>query len=82
MSNSSDSLAVIQRLQEQVMALIDIQYKMLQDAIYLGMSPDESHEYERRRRKITRLLNEISLVQQATQGKRGAAKESPGWLSP
>lgn len=47
-------------LKKEIDALLEIQKKALQAAIYLGMTPDEGNEIEARRKTITHLTNELA----------------------
>jgi hypothetical protein len=52
-------------LREEVMSLTEQQSEALKDAIYLGMTPAQAKAYDERRKRITRLMQDISVLQQA-----------------
>jgi hypothetical protein len=64
-SDPSDTLATIEQLRTEVVVLTNRQAKALKDAVYVGMTPDEAREYDERRKQITRLVNQISILEQA-----------------
>jgi hypothetical protein len=49
-----------EQLKKEIDALVEIQKKALQAAIYPGMTPDEANEIEARRRTITDLTNQLA----------------------
>jgi hypothetical protein len=64
-ADPTDTLAALERLREEVMSLTEQQSEALKDAIYLGMTPAQAKAYDERRKRITRLMQDISVLQQA-----------------
>ena len=65
MSHSSDTVALVHHIKQQIDALTEQQAEALKQATYIGMTPDEAEEYDGRRKKITALVEELSELTKA-----------------
>lgn len=61
----SDTVSAVHQLKQEIDKLTEEQHKALQLAIYVGMTPDEAKEYDERRQRITRLVQELADLEQA-----------------
>lgn len=62
MSDPSINAEAIQRLKQEMDALIEQHSKSLQEAIYAGMTTDEAKQHDRRREEISRLSAELEAL--------------------
>ena len=58
-----DSADEIVRVKQEIDRLTKEQSKLLKDAIYVGMTLDEARRFYERRHQITKLLEELALLQ-------------------
>jgi hypothetical protein len=65
MADPTDTLALFHSLKQQIDTLTEQQIDALQQATYLGMTPDEAKDYDERRRQITGLIRELEELQKA-----------------
>ena len=65
MQDPSSTVDAVHRLKQEIDRLTEQQAKALQAAIYLGMTPDQAKEYEQRRKEITELISQLSLLEKA-----------------
>ena len=65
MQDPSSTVDAVHRLKQEIDRLTEQQAKALQAAIYLGMTPDQAKEYDERRKQITELISQLSLLEKA-----------------
>ena len=75
----SDQEAEIRRLKKAIATLTEQQNEVRQKATYLGMTPDESEDYDSRRDKILKLAKRLARIEEAELSRRhGIGKEPLG----
>jgi hypothetical protein len=57
----SDTIAAVRRIKLEINRLTEEQAEALKTATYVGMIPDEAKEYDKRRSRITELIQELEL---------------------
>ena len=61
--NQSETVAAIHRLKQDIDSLSELQAEALTTATFVGMTPDEVTEYDKRGKKITELIRQLTLLQ-------------------
>jgi hypothetical protein len=61
----SSTLDAVHRIRKELDALAERQSKALQNAIYLGMTPDEDKQCDERRRRIAELVRQLDHLTKA-----------------
>jgi hypothetical protein len=61
--NQSETVAAIHRLKQDIDSLSEQQAEALKTATFVGMTPDELVEYDKRGEKITELIRQLTLLQ-------------------
>lgn len=64
-SDAPNVLNTVQQLKAEIERLSDEQSTALKTATFVGMTPDEAKEYDERRKKITRLMEELRILKSA-----------------
>jgi hypothetical protein len=64
-ADPTDTLSAIHRIKQEIDAMTAQQIDALKLATYLGMTPEEAQEYDERRKQITALVKELSLLEEA-----------------
>ena len=59
------TLDAVHQIKEELDALVEQQSKALQNAIYLGMTPDEDKQCDQRRKKMTQLMQQLYDLEKA-----------------
>ena len=60
-----DHLTTVHRLREEIDRLTAQQIEAMKTATFVGLSTDEAKEYEERRAKISALVEELRLLENA-----------------
>jgi len=60
-----DTLSEIDRVKHEIDKLNQLQTAALKLAVYGGMTPDEANEYDERRGKLTRLVQQLAKFTKA-----------------
>jgi hypothetical protein len=60
-----DPLTTVHRLREEIDRLTAQQIEAMKTATFVGLSTDEAKEYEERRAKISALVEELRLLENA-----------------
>ena len=61
----SSTLDAVHRIKQELDILTEQQSKALQNAIYLGMTPDEDKQCEERRQRIAGLVRQLYEMEKA-----------------
>ena len=61
----TETLTAVERIKEEIDRLTEEQSNFLRTATYVGMTPDEAKEYDKRRAGITSLVQELELLEKA-----------------
>ena len=61
----SDREKTVHRLKEEIGRLTKQQTEALQSATYLGMSPEEAKQYDARRARILKLVEQLHQLEEA-----------------
>jgi hypothetical protein len=64
-SELSNTVDAVQRLKEEIERLTEEQTEALKAASFGGMTAAEAKQYDERRKTITRLVQELSLLRQS-----------------
>lgn len=59
------SVAVVRRIKQEVDRLTLKQVKALADSVYIAMTHEQLHEYDRRRSRITTFIETLNLLERA-----------------
>ena len=65
MSDTPDTVSTVHKLKQQVDTLTEQQMEALKQATYLGMTSDEAKEYDQRRKRITKMVQELGDLEKA-----------------
>jgi uncharacterized protein YeaC (DUF1315 family) len=63
--NPSDTVSAVHQLKQEIDTLTEEQAQALRTAVYVGMTPEEAREYDERRQRITQMVQELALLEQA-----------------
>ena len=63
--NSINTVETIHRIKQEIDKLSEQQSEALKTATYVGMTAEEAREYDARRQQITKLVEELRLLQNA-----------------
>lgn len=63
--SSPDTVQTIHQLKQEIERLGQQQSEALKTATYVGMTPEEARQYDTRRQKITKLVEELKLLKDA-----------------
>ncbi len=61
----STTVQSVERLKKEIDRLTQEQAEVLRTATYIGMTPDESREYDKRRNHILTLIKELEGLEKA-----------------
>ena len=61
----SSMLDAVHRIKQELGVLVEQQSKALQNAIYLGMTPDEDKQCDERRKMIAQLIRQLYDLEKA-----------------
>jgi endo-1,4-beta-D-glucanase Y len=61
----SDTVSAVHQLKQEIDTLTEKQADALRMAVYVGMTPDEAQEYDERRQRITDLVQQLAVLEQA-----------------
>ena len=63
--NPSSTIDAVHRIKEELDTLVEQESKVLQNAIYLGMTPDEDKQCDERRKRIAQLTQQLYGLEKA-----------------
>ena len=63
--NTINTVETIHRIKQEIDKLSEQQSEALKTATYVGMTAEEAREYDARRQQITKLVEELRLLQNA-----------------
>lgn len=61
----SDTIAMVERLNQEIQELKEKQIAALKTATYTGMTPEQAKDYDALRKQITELINRMIRLQQS-----------------
>ena len=64
-ADSSDTVSAVHELKQEIDRLTEEQAEALKSATYLGMTAEEAQEYDERRKNITRLIQQLAMLEKA-----------------
>jgi hypothetical protein len=64
-NDPSQTAEAAHRLKQEIDRLTEEQAKALKQAIYVGMTPEETKQYDQRRTRITKLLQQLGMLEKA-----------------
>lgn len=59
----TDTVSAVHRLKQEIDRLTQEHAKALKDAVYIGMTQEQAQVYDQRRKKITELIQKLSLLE-------------------
>lgn len=62
---SSNTLEAIHRLKQEIDKLTEQQTSALQMATILGMTPEEAQEYNQRRKRILKYVQDLAVLEES-----------------
>ncbi len=63
--DSSSTRDAVHRIKEELDTLVEQQSKALQNAIYLGITPDEDKQCDERRKRMSQLMQQLYDLEKA-----------------
>lgn len=67
-SAQSNAADVVCRVKQEIDKLAKEQSKFLKDCVYVGMTLDEARKFYERRHQITKLIEELALLEKTQRG--------------
>ena len=64
-TDGTDTVAAVHRLKQEIDRLTEEQAEALKAATYLGMTSEQAKHYDERRRNITKLVQQLALLEKA-----------------
>lgn len=61
----SNAIATIKLLKQQIEDLTETQIAEMKSATYTSMSPEQTKEYDARRKRINQLMSQVTQLQQS-----------------
>ena len=65
MHDFSETTKTVHRLKQEIDTLKEKQSEALKQAIYTGMTTDEMKEYDQRRTHLTKLVQQLGMLEKA-----------------